>query len=72
MGFFFFLLFRTRSISVGNIITVTSGTDQDRLKIPEVLCVYETDFSVYLLSQLTKTQTINKAQEELKDFLPTT
>lgn len=65
----FFLLFRTKSISIGKIITETSGTDEDRLKIPEVLCVYETNFSVCLLPQLTKTQIINKAQEELKDFL---
>lgn len=56
----FFFLFRTNNISLGKIISETSGTDEDRLKIPEVLCVYETDFSVYLLSQLT-TQIMNKA-----------
>lgn len=63
--------FRTRRISIRKIITETSGTDQDRLKIPEILCVYETDFNIYLPSW-QKTQITDKAQEELKDFLTIT
>jgi len=61
-------LFRTKSIFIGKLVTEASGTDQARLKIPEVLCVYETDFSVYLLSQLTKHRSKTRHKKNYKIF----
>lgn len=70
--FLVFLLFRRKIISVRRIIAETSGTDQDRLKIQEVLYVCETDVQCLFIVPADKNTIINKAQEEVKGFLTIT